>query len=73
MDLRTLLRIYSLILIFSVIRGKAEEVELPVESVDIIVSEWMGYFLLFEAMLDSVLSARDRYLSPNGISKIVYD
>lgn len=27
----------------------------------------MGYFLLFEAMLDSVLYARDKYLSPNGI------
>ena len=35
--------------------------------VDIIISEWMGYFLLFESMLDSVLYARDRYLSPDGI------
>ena len=25
---------------------------------DVIVSEWMGYFLLFEGMLDSVIEAR---------------
>ena len=28
--------------------------------VDVIVSEWMGYGLLFESMLDTVLYARDR-------------
>jgi len=33
---------------------------------DIIVSEWMGYFLLFEGMLDSVIYARDRFLRPGG-------
>jgi len=30
--------------------------------VDIIISEWMGYFLLYESMLDTVLVARDKYL-----------
>ena len=39
-----------------------EEVVLPVQHVDIIISEWMGYFLLYESMLDSVLFARDKYL-----------
>jgi len=34
--------------------------------VDIIISEWMGYFLLYESMLDSVLWARDRYLEVGG-------
>jgi 2-polyprenyl-3-methyl-5-hydroxy-6-metoxy-1,4-benzoquinol methylase len=48
------------------LRGKLEEVKLPVERVDIIISEWMGYFLLFESMLDSVLFARDKYLTPQG-------
>lgn len=43
-----------------------EEVELPVDKVDIIISEWMGYFLLYESMLDSVLWARDKYLAKNG-------
>ena len=46
------------------LKGKIEEVKLPVEHVDVIISEWMGYFLLFESMLDSVLFARDRYLTP---------
>jgi len=49
------------------LRGKVEEVSLPVEKVDIIVSEWMGYCLLYEAMLDSVIWARDRYLKQDGL------
>lgn len=51
----------------TLLRGKVEEVELPVEHVDIIVSEWMGYCLLYEAMLDSVIWARDKYLRPDGL------
>jgi len=38
-----------------------EEINLPVEKVDIIVSEWMGYFLFYESMLDTVIYSR--YLS----------
>jgi protein arginine N-methyltransferase 3 len=49
------------------LRGKIEEVMLPVDKVDIIVSEWMGYCLLYEAMLDSVIWARDKYLKPDGL------
>jgi protein arginine N-methyltransferase 1 len=49
------------------IKGKVEEIELPVDKVDIIISEWMGYFLLYESMLDTVLWARDKWLAPNGI------
>ncbi|KAF9431718.1 hypothetical protein BGZ76_011790 [Entomortierella beljakovae] len=52
--------------VITVIRGKIEEITLPCK-VDIIISEWMGYFLLYEAMLDSVLVARDRFLNPGGI------
>ena len=37
-----------------------------VEKVDVIVSEWMGYFLLYESMLDSVIWARDKYLADGG-------
>lgn len=51
----------------TLIRGKVESVELPVEKVDIIISEWMGYFLLFESMLDTVLYARDKYLAEGGL------
>jgi len=49
------------------LKGKMEEVQLPVDSVDIIISEWMGYFLLYESMLDTVIYARDRYLTPEGL------
>ncbi|KAF8121227.1 S-adenosyl-L-methionine-dependent methyltransferase [Boletus edulis] len=54
--------------VVTVIRGKVEEIRLPdgVDHVDIIISEWMGYALLYESMLDSVLLARDRFLRPNG-------
>ncbi|CBZ49533.1 putative arginine N-methyltransferase [Neospora caninum Liverpool] len=34
--------------------------------VDAIVSEWMGFYLLHEGMLDSVLKARDVFLRPGG-------
>jgi hypothetical protein len=49
------------------IHGRIEDVELPVDKVDIIISEWMGYCLLYEAMLPSVLWARDKYLKPDGL------
>jgi protein arginine N-methyltransferase 1 len=51
----------------TLLQGKMEEVTLPVDKVDIIISEWMGYFLLYESMLDTVLLARDRYLAPGGL------
>ncbi|XP_051235451.1 protein arginine N-methyltransferase 3 isoform X2 [Dicentrarchus labrax] len=50
----------------TLIKGRIEDINLPVEKVDIIISEWMGYFLLFESMLDSVLYARDLYLADTG-------
>ena len=34
--------------------------------VDIIISEWMGYLLLRESMLDSVIRARDTFLKPKS-------
>ncbi|CAI5535707.1 unnamed protein product [Closterium sp. Naga37s-1] len=54
--------------IITVIKGKVEDVELPEgEKVDVIISEWMGYFLLYESMLDTVLFARDKWLANGGI------
>eukprot|EP00088_Acartia_fossae_P015878 TRINITY_DN1880_c0_g1_i1.p1 TRINITY_DN1880_c0_g1~~TRINITY_DN1880_c0_g1_i1.p1 ORF type:complete len:413 (-),score=82.42 TRINITY_DN1880_c0_g1_i1:66-1304(-) len=52
--------------IIEVIHGKAEEIELP-SQVDIIVSEWMGFYLLHESMLDSVIKARDKHLQDDGV------
>lgn len=51
----------------TLLQGRMEEIELPVQEVDIIISEWMGYFLLYESMLDCVLDARDKYLAQNGL------
>ena len=42
--------------VVEVIQNSVEQVELP-EQVDIIISEWMGYFLLRESMFDSVIKA----------------
>ena len=44
-----------------------EKVNLPVDQVDIIVSEWMGVYLVHESMLNSVIYARDRYLRKDGL------
>eukprot|EP00403_Amphidinium_massartii_P040934 CAMPEP_0178443638 /NCGR_PEP_ID=MMETSP0689_2-20121128/39016_1 /TAXON_ID=160604 /ORGANISM="Amphidinium massartii, Strain CS-259" /LENGTH=409 /DNA_ID=CAMNT_0020067687 /DNA_START=30 /DNA_END=1256 /DNA_ORIENTATION=+ len=35
--------------------------------VHIIVSEWMGYFLFYESMVDAVVAAQARWLKPGGI------
>lgn len=54
--------------IIKVYHCRIEDFQLPddVPHVDIIVSEWMGFFLLHEGMLDSVLFARDNFLSDDG-------
>ncbi|KAH9026669.1 S-adenosyl-L-methionine-dependent methyltransferase [Lactarius deliciosus] len=51
----------------TLVKGKLEDTELPITQFDIIISEWMGYFLLYESMLDTVLDARDKYLKPGGL------
>ncbi|KAF3689075.1 Protein arginine N-methyltransferase 8-B [Channa argus] len=48
--------------VITIFKGKVEEVELPVEKVDIIISEWMGYCLFYESMLNTVIFARDKWL-----------
>ncbi|KAL1114998.1 hypothetical protein AAG570_007821 [Ranatra chinensis] len=55
--------------IITIVRGKVEEVELPegIGMVDIIISEWMGYCLFYESMLDTVVFARDKWLRPGGL------
>ncbi|KAF2323800.1 hypothetical protein GH714_036983 [Hevea brasiliensis] len=49
-----------------VLHGRVEDVEID-EEVDVIISEWMGYMLLYESMLGSVITARDRWLKCGGI------
>jgi type I protein arginine methyltransferase len=40
--------------VIEVVHKRVEDVELD-EKVDVIVSEWMGFYLLHESMLESVL------------------
>ncbi|KAM7484867.1 hypothetical protein LguiA_000876 [Lonicera macranthoides] len=49
-----------------VLHGRVEDVVID-EKVDVIISEWMGYMLLYESMLGSVITARDRWLKPGGL------
>jgi protein arginine N-methyltransferase 1 len=48
-----------------VIRGAVEDIRLP-EQVDVILSDWMGFCLLYETMLPAVIIARDRFMRPGG-------
>ncbi|XP_077244620.1 protein arginine methyltransferase 3 [Tasmannia lanceolata] len=56
--------------VITVVQGMLEELEeliqVPPHSVDVLLSEWMGYCLLYESMLSSVLYARDHWLKPGG-------
>jgi SAM-dependent methyltransferase len=52
--------------VVEVINSRIEDAILP-EKVDVIVSEWMGFYLLHEGMLDSVIAARDKFLKPGGL------
>jgi protein arginine N-methyltransferase 1 len=40
--------------------------------VDIIISEWMGYFLLRESMLDSIIRARDKFLKVTTVPGLMF-
>lgn len=56
--------------VIKVVKGMVEELDKSVgiqpHSVDVLLSEWMGYCLLYETMLSSVLYARDKWLKPGG-------
>lgn len=55
--------------VVQVYNSMIEDFELPsgIEKVDIIISEWMGFYLLHEGMLDSVIFARDKFLKEDGL------
>ena len=66
----------------TLVKGKIEEIELPdlqkiradgTNKVDIIISEWMGYALVYESMLESVLFARDKWLIQDGSGILMPD
>jgi protein arginine N-methyltransferase 1 len=43
------------------------KLDVDIPRVDIIISEWMGFCLLFEGMLDSVIYARENFLVKGGL------
>lgn len=45
---------------------KSNGVKLELLQFDIIISEWMGYFLFYECMIDTILHARKVYLKKGG-------
>lgn len=52
-----------------VVKKKIEDCILDedIPKVDIIISEWMGFCLVFESMLDSVIYARQTFLKKDGL------
>ncbi|KAJ6807831.1 putative protein arginine N-methyltransferase 3 [Iris pallida] len=50
----------------SMVEDLEKVMHIPPQSIDVLVSEWMGYCLLYESMLSSVLYARDHWLRPGG-------
>jgi SAM-dependent methyltransferase len=63
---RSLVAAANLTSVVTVLHAVAEDVRLP-EQVDVLVSEWMGYMLFEEGMVDTVLRMRDRWLKPGGL------
>mmetsp|Transcript_7889 Transcript_7889/g.12540 ORF Transcript_7889/g.12540 Transcript_7889/m.12540 type:complete len:303 (+) Transcript_7889:462-1370(+) len=54
--------------VVTVIHRRVEDLGVEeIEKVDIIISEFMGFYLLHESMLDSVIAARDKFLKPGGL------
>ncbi|PSS18961.1 Protein arginine N-methyltransferase [Actinidia chinensis var. chinensis] len=56
--------------VIRVVQGMVEELDNSIDiqphSIDVLLSEWMGYCLLYESMLSSVLFVRDLWLKPGG-------
>lgn len=55
--------------VIEVFHERIEHFVLPphTDKVDILISEWMGFYLLHEGMLDSVIFARDKFLKSDGL------
>lgn len=55
--------------IIKVIYGRIQDVDLqlPLNSVDIIISDWMGYSLFYQSIIDGIIFARDKWLKPDGL------
>ena len=66
---RTLVKANGFENVIEVIQGKIEDItsdKIPLKSIDVIVSEPLGTFLLNERMLETYIIARDMFLKPRG-------
>ena len=66
---RTLIKANGFEHIIEVIQSKIEDItsaQIPLKSIDVIVSEPLGTFLLNERMLETYIIARDMFLKPRG-------
>lgn len=66
---RTLVRANGFDRVIEVIQSKIEDISeeiIPRGTIDVIVSEPLGTFLLNERMLETYVIARDRFLKPDG-------
>ncbi|XP_055911281.1 protein arginine N-methyltransferase 1-like [Eupeodes corollae] len=55
--------------VIKVIHGRIQDVDLQIDlkSVDIIISDWMGYCLFYQSIIDAIIFARDKWLKPDGL------
>ena len=53
--------------IIEVLNYRLEDLPTSFEKVDIIISEWMGFYLLHESMLNTIIYGRDNFLKPEGL------
>lgn len=49
-----------------IIAGHIDRIQLPVDKVDVIISNWMGDCLLHRCLLPAIIVARDRWLRDGG-------
>lgn len=66
---RTLIKANGFEHVVEVIQGKIEDItsaQIPLKSIDVIVSEPLGTFLLNERMLETYVIARDMFMKPRG-------
>lgn len=66
---RTLIKHNGFQDVITVIQAKIEDItdeQIPAHSIDTIVSEPLGTFLLNERMLETYIIARDKFLKPDG-------
>ena len=66
---RTLVKHNGFENVITIIQAKIEDIspeQIPFNSIDTIVSEPLGTFLLNERMLETYIIARDKFLKPDG-------